>query len=164
MPKKDLKKDALQKNNADKKSLDLYFNFFNEIGIIEQLSRAHLEAHLPDGFLISHFSVLNHLVRVQDGQTPLFLAQAFQVPKTTMTHTLSILERHKLIEFQPNPKDKRSKCVHITEAGQTFRQQAIENLVPYLKDMSKVFSEKHIVDLTAGLADIRKFLDDYRNE
>ena len=82
----------------DRQDLGLYFVFFNEIGIIEQLIRALLEAKLPKGFLISHFSVLNHLIRVKDGQTPLVISRAFQVPKTTMTHTLSILERHALID------------------------------------------------------------------
>ena len=80
----------------DSKTLSLYFSLFNEIGIIEQLGRALFESQLPDGFLMSHFSVLNHLIRVQDGQTPLKLAQAFQLPKTTMTHTLSVLEKHGL--------------------------------------------------------------------
>ncbi|MEZ5791707.1 MAG: hypothetical protein R3D34_13310 [Nitratireductor sp.] len=67
----------------------VYFQFFNEIGIISQLGSAIMEALLPPGFLISHFSVLNHLTRVCDGRTPLEIARAFQVPKTTMTHTLS---------------------------------------------------------------------------
>ena len=60
----------------DKEALGYYFALFNEIGIIGQLSRAVMEAELPDGLLASHFSVLNHLIRVKDGQTPLKLAQA----------------------------------------------------------------------------------------
>jgi hypothetical protein len=64
--------------------LPLYFRLFNEIGIIEQLSRARFEARLPQGAPCPHFSVLNHLMRVEDGRTPLELARAFQVPKTTL--------------------------------------------------------------------------------
>ena len=71
----------------------VFFEVFNEIGIIEQLSRAVLEARLPDGLIAPHFTVLNHLVRVKDGQTPVHMARAFQVPKTSMTHTLWIAER-----------------------------------------------------------------------
>jgi hypothetical protein len=63
----------------------LYFRLFNEIGIIEQLSRARFEARLPKGVLVPHFTVLNHLMRVEDGRTPLELARAFQVPKTTLS-------------------------------------------------------------------------------
>jgi hypothetical protein len=77
------KKKPLQDNTT------AFFTFFNEVGIIAQLSRAVLEAHLPDGVSASQFSILNHLIRVSDGRTPLELAKAFQVPKTTMTSTLS---------------------------------------------------------------------------
>ncbi len=84
-----------------------YFKLFNEIGIIEQLSRSSLEAHLPDGLIAPHFTVLNHLIRVQDGQTPLVLARAFQVPKTSMTHTLGGLESRGLIALKANPEDGR---------------------------------------------------------
>ncbi|MEM9975891.1 MAG: helix-turn-helix domain-containing protein, partial [Pseudomonadota bacterium] len=80
--------------------LETYFTFFNEVGIIGQLSRTLLERHLPKGYLLPHFSVLNHLIRVRDGPTPLALARAFQVPKTSMTHTLAGLERGGLIEMR----------------------------------------------------------------
>ena len=147
----------------DKPDLGLYFVFFNEIGIIEQLSRALLEAKLPHGFLISHFSVLNHLIRVKDGQTPLVIARAFQVPKTTMTHTLAVLEQRQLIDIRPNPKDKRSKCVFITAAGRTFRDQAIADIAPDLEAVRKHFPEDRMLKIVPLLADIRQFLDDYRN-
>ena len=45
----------------------MYFRLFNEVGIIDQISRAFLEARLPDGLIISHFTVINHLIRVADG-------------------------------------------------------------------------------------------------
>jgi len=147
----------------DKQDLGLYFVFFNEIGIIEQLSRALLEAKLPRGFLISHFSVLNHLVRVKDGQTPLILARAFQVPKTTMTHTLTVLQRHQLIEMRPNPRDKRSKCVFITAAGQQFRDKAIGDIAPDLAAVRAQFPADNMAKLVPALTEVRQFLDDYRD-
>jgi len=145
-----------------KPELGLYFVFFNEIGIIEQLVRTLLEAKLPRGFLISHFSVLNHLVRVKDGQTPLVLARAFQVPKTTMTHTLTVLQRHELIEIRPNPQDKRSKCVFITADGQKFRDQAIDDIAPDLEAVRAQFPADKISKLVPALTEVRQFLDDYR--
>ncbi|MBT8437990.1 MAG: MarR family transcriptional regulator [Gammaproteobacteria bacterium] len=147
----------------DRQDLGLYFVFFNEIGIIDQLIRALLEAKLPKGFLISHFSVLNHLIRVKDGQTPRVLARAFQVPKNTMTHTLSVLERHALIEIRPNPKDKRSKCVFITATGRALREQAIDDIAPDLQAVADRFPPDKLSKIVPYLADIRQFLDDYRN-
>jgi DNA-binding MarR family transcriptional regulator len=101
------------------------FSFFNEVAIIGQLAGSLFERRLPAGFLVSHFAVLNHLARLGDGKTPLALARAFQVPKTTMTHTLAGLEKAGLIRFAPNPRDGRSKCAMLTEAGRVFRNEAI---------------------------------------
>ncbi|MEM6497358.1 MAG: MarR family transcriptional regulator [Pseudomonadota bacterium] len=140
------------------------FELFNEIGIIEQLTRTMFEARLPDGFLVSHFSVLNHLIRVQDGQTPLVLARAFQVPKTTMTHTLSILEKHQLVKLRPNPKDGRSKCVWLTAKGRKFRERAIANLSEDLAVFTDEFSPEFIADLVPKLTRIRVFMDALRDE
>jgi len=146
-----------------KPDLGLYFVFFNEVGIIEQLVRALLEAKLPRGILISHFAVLNHLMRVKDGQTPRVLARAFQVPKTTMTHTLAVLERNSLIEVRPNPQDRRSKCVFITGQGRALRERAITDIAPDLAAVSEHFTADKMARLVPQLADIRQFLDSYRD-
>lgn len=148
----------------DKDSRLLYFSFFNEIGIIAQLSRAAFESVLPDGLLVPHFSVLNHLVRVGEGQTPLALSRAFQVPKTTMTHTLAGLEKHGFVAMRPNPRDGRSKCVWLTEAGRTFRDDAIGRLEPYMSWFSGEFAPEEISQLTEQLQSIRIALDTHRED
>jgi len=75
---------------------EIFSAFFLEVGILAQLSRTLFSLRLPPGISVSQFTVLNHLVRVRDGGTPLELARAFQVPKTSMTHSLNVLERHGL--------------------------------------------------------------------
>ncbi len=141
----------------------MLFALFNEIGIIEQLSRAMFEARLPKGVLVSHFSVLNHLVRVGDGRTPLEIATAFQVPKTTLSHTLALLEKRGWIEMRPNPADKRSKCVWITGAGRRFREDAIDALNPDLAKMANALDGTDLMILLPKLAAIRVYLDEARN-
>ena len=142
---------------------NVYFQFFNEIGIISQLGSAFMEALLPPGFLISHFSVLNHLTRVCDGRTPLEIARAFQVPKTTMTHTLSGLERHGLVQLRPNPKDGRSKQVWLTDAGRQFHLEAIRNLDPQFAKLNEAFRPDEIAGILPLLVRIREYLDAMRN-
>lgn len=141
----------------------MIFALFNEIGIIEQLSRAMFEARLPKGVLVSHFAVLNHLIRVGDGRTPLELAQAFQVPKTTLSHTLALLERRGWIEMRPNPEDKRSKRVWITDTGRAFREDAIGALGPDMAKLACHPALQGVEDLVSRLANIRKHLDDARD-
>lgn len=144
-------------------STDLAFGVFNEIGIIAQLSTALFEARLPDGFLVSHFAVLNHLVRVKDGRTPLDIARAFQVPKNTMTHTLATLERHGLVRFEPNPEDGRSKLVRITEAGRSFRADAIASLSPDVTRLGGLVAPDTLEALLPPLRHLRETLDRMRD-
>ncbi|MFY9211612.1 MAG: MarR family transcriptional regulator [Aestuariivita sp.] len=139
------------------------FELFNEIGIIEQLSRTTLEARLPKGLIAPHFAVLNHLIRVADGRTPVELARAFQVPKTSMTHTVSGLERHGLVTVRPNPNDGRSKCVWITEAGRGLRERVIGELMPEFRGMLEVFEPERLMSVLPVLRELRMFLDQQRN-
>lgn len=146
------------------KALEVYFRLFNEIAIIQQLSSTLLQSRLPKGMLVSHFSVLNHFMRVQNGQTPLALAKAFQVPKTTMTHTLAGLEKQALVELRPNPKDGRSKCVWITDAGRDFRNTAIASMTTDLLQLSATIPVDKVQQLLPALTEIRIYLDTARNE
>jgi DNA-binding MarR family transcriptional regulator len=135
------------------------FALFNEIGIIAQLSGSLFERRLPEGFLVSHFAVLNHLVRLGDGRTPLEIARAFQVPKTTMTHTLQGLEKAGLVAFAPNPADGRSKCVMLTGAGRSFRDAAIAALGPDLARLATAIPPARIAEILPLLAEVRVWLD-----
>ena len=139
--------------------LTLSFSLFNEIAKIYQLSSAAMKAKLPDGLLTSHFGVLNHLMNVHDGRTPIELARAFQVPKTTMTHTLSGLEKHSLVGFGLHPKDGRSKCAWITDAGRGFVGQAVFNMAPELTKNLSHLSTDQVSALVNDLALIRESLD-----
>ncbi len=139
------------------------FGFFTEVGIISQLSRALFEARLPDGVSVAHFSVVNHLVRVEDGRTPLELARAFQVAKTTMTHTLSGLEKLGLIAMKPNPRDGRSKCVWLTQKGRTFREQAQRDLIADLGPLSGKLDLEEMLSIVPALERVRKILDTHRD-
>lgn len=142
---------------------ELWFRLFNEVGIIEQLARARFEARLPQGFVMAQFTVLNHLVRVRDGQTPLALARAFQVPKTSMTHSLAVLERAGLVRLEANPGDGRSKQVWITDAGRTFRDTAIAALSQDIAPVAQTLPEEEIRALLPGLERLRKVLDAARD-
>jgi DNA-binding MarR family transcriptional regulator len=144
-------------------ALSVLFTLFNEIGILSQLSSAMLEARLPAGVLISQFGVINHLGRGRDGSTPLKLARAFQVPKTTMTHTLGLLERHAWIIVMPNPKDKRSKCVWLTSEGRKFHANAIKAMDPDFVALAEKLDLVALAQILPVLQDLRSTLDEMRD-
>ena len=139
------------------------FEFFNEVGIINQLATALFSKRLPDGLHVSHFSLLNNLVRLGDGKTPLALSQAFQVPKTTMTNTLMVLSNREFIDIRPNQTDKRSKLVFLTEQGRIFHQHAIQSMGSVVGQFSAQLNPEAIAELLPELRRIREFLDDHRD-
>lgn len=141
----------------------VFFEVFNEIGIIEQLSRTILEKRLPAGLIAPHFTVLNHLTRVGDGRTPIEIARAFQVPKTSMTHTLKGLEAHGLVELRPNPKDGRSKQVWLTDAGRDLRSQTIAALGEEFARMAADFDTARLLAIRPVLTDLRIMMDAARD-
>ena len=141
----------------------LIFGFFNEIGIVSQLGSALFTRLMPGGLHLSHFIVLNHLVRLGDGRTPVQIANALQVTKATMTHTLTVLTRHGFVEVVPNPDDGRSKLVRLTEAGRAFRDDAIARLAPALGFVADNLSVEEIGAVLPVLEKVRKLLDAERD-
>lgn len=139
------------------------FEVLNEIGIINQLSTARLEAVLPDGLIAPHFTVLNHLTRVGEGTTPQRMARAFQVPKTSLTHTLQGLEKRGLIEMRPNPEDGRSKTVWLTEAGRALRAETITRLAAGAQDVVAQLNMERLAELRPALTELRTVLDAARD-
>ena len=142
----------------------LWFALFNEVGIISQLSRTLLERRLPKGLITAHFAVLNHLTRLGDGHTPLAIARAFQVPKTSMTHTLAILENRGLITLAPNPADGRSKLVFLTQAGREVQRGAIEDMAPDIEQLARLYSTEKVAQIVPLLRELRQILDENRPE
>ena len=139
------------------------FAFFNEVGILEQLSRSLLEEQLPDGLIAPHFTVLNHLVRLGEGRTPLQMARAFQVPKTSLTHTLAGLEARGLIEMRRNPEDGRSKLVYLTDAGRALRQDTIDALLPVFARLLNTRDTDRMRAALPTLTKLRQILDAARD-
>ena len=155
--------DAQNEDTTGEQQLARVFEFFNEIGIINQLSTALFQKRVPDGVTGAQFSVLNHLTRVMDGQTPLKLASAFQVPKTSMTHTLAGLEKRGLVEMRPNERDGRSKTVWLTPAGRTFREMSIASLMADMARLQSQLDVPAMVNAVPTLSEVRKVLDQDRD-
>lgn len=141
----------------------LYFRFFNEIGIISHLASTVLEGRLPPGMLAAHFKVLNHLVRVRDGRSPLDMANAFQIPKTTMTHHVKILEGLGYVTQVPNPEDGRYKQVWLTSEGRALVDRTIDSFADIIEEWSRVFEPAEVGDMVQRLERIRIYLDAARD-
>ena len=134
-------------------AMPLGFAFFNEIGILSQLSNALLAKCLPDEVHPSHFSILNHLCRMGDGKTPVRIAGAMQVTKNTMTHSLKVLEGRGFVDVRPNPDDGRGKLVFLTTDGRAFRDRAIQDV---MQEFSNLFGPDQVALMERTLDDLRQ--------
>lgn len=139
------------------------FRFFNEIGIIEQLSRALFERGLPHDLTLSQFRVLNHFARLGGEKTPLQLARSFQVTKGAITNAVQKLEAKGFVAQRADDSDGRSKLIRLTAQGRQARDDAIATLAPLIPVMMKEIPEKDIAAAIPFLQRVREFLDANRD-
>jgi DNA-binding MarR family transcriptional regulator len=140
------------------------FRFFNEIGIIEHLSRTEFERVLPDGLSLSGFGVLNHFVRLNKaGEAPARLARAFQVTKGAMTFTLQRLEGLGAITMAPDPADARAKIVAITDHGRALRDESLSRLAPLIGELMQEIDITQLEAALPILMQVRQYLDRRRD-
>lgn len=151
---------------TNKKSIDPsespLFNYFNEIGIIAQLSNALFERNLPEGLNNSQFGVLNWFSRVDSEATPGRLATAFQVTAGAMTNTLKKLETKGFVKIEPDEFSGRKKKVTITVQGEKVRKQAIAAAAPLFQEFAENFEQKDIALQVEQLQKVREYLDQRR--
>jgi len=138
------------------------FGFFTEVGIINQLSTAILARSLPEGVHPSHFSILNHLMRIGDGKPPVRIASAMQVTKNTMTHSLKVLQVRGYITVEPDPKDGRGKLVFLTREGRVFRNEAIARVSDVFGHVIGADQLAIMRRIGGDLEEMRKHLDQNR--
>ena len=141
----------------------LAFEFFNEIGIIDQLVSTMLTNALPRGMTKAQFTVLNHFVRLNIiEKSPADLASAFQVRRPTITSTLARMESAGLVSIRDDPHDGRGKLVSLTPAGREMREFCILALAKFVPKIQPIISETEMNELLPSLRSLRIGLDGIR--
>ena len=135
----------------------------NEIAIIDQLASRLFDRLMPGALTLPQFVVLNHFVRLGRPSSPLRLARAFQVTKSTMTNTLQHLDRAGWVTIAPDPQDARAKVVAITPAGRAAREAAIAVLAPRLEGLAEGITADEIEAALPLLRRLRANLDAERD-
>ena len=123
---------------------NLLISLFSEIFMSDQLARNRISRALPKGMEISHFSVLNHLARLNEERSPAQLAAAFHVTKGAMTNTLNRLDWAGHVHIRPDWDDARRKMVSISPAGRSARDAAIQSVAPVLAEVVADIGEERI--------------------
>lgn len=74
---------------------------------------------------VDQWGILN-LLWEADGQTPVELARRADKDKPNVTRLLKILEDKQFVVRKPDPKDRRSHRIHLTEAGNALKGKLLD--------------------------------------
>lgn len=153
-----------QQSSSEQVALpNLIFGLINEIHILYQLTATAFNRRQPkNGLHVSHFGILNHLLRQEGPRSPAQIASAFQVTRATMTNSLSRLEGHGYIKVCANPGDKRGKLVYITPSGRKERDACIERTLPVIQAWLTKLDAEDLVSILPVLANFRQVVDNNR--
>jgi DNA-binding MarR family transcriptional regulator len=145
---------------STEKTDDIAVALFGELFMADQLARNRISKVLPKGMELSHFSVLNHLARINDERTPAQLARAFHVTRGAMTNTLNRLEWAGHIHIRPDWEDARQKFVAISPSGRSARDAAVATVVPLIGDVVQALGQDRVRALLSVLRELRIRLED----
>ena len=142
------------------KADDIAVALFGELFMADQLARNRISKVLPKGMELSHFSVLNHLARVNDERTPAQLARSFHVTRGAMTNTLTKLEWAGHVHIRPDWEDARQKFVAISPSGRSARESALASVVPLIAEVVQAIGAERVRALLPVLRELRIKLED----
>ena len=141
------------------------FSVFNEIAIIEHLSRTAFERVLPKGLSMAGFTVLNHLIRLgHERRPPALIASALQVTRGAITGTVKRLEAQGLVRSDPSPTDGRGQGISVTAKGRAVRAAAIAALEPTIGPLLTEIDVRELAAILPTLQRLRRVLDLARDE
>lgn len=120
----------------------------------------HVEAAFAEvGLSAGEFDVLASLLQAPDRTSkPSVLARSGMLSSAGMTHRLDLLERAGFIERRPDPDDRRSTLVMLTEAGESKAIEAARAHVAAEAELLDVLGPSAQADLRSLL---EKLLDTY---
>jgi|SRR5215471_14032228 len=81
------------------------------------------------------FAVLR-AVGFQEGQSQQALGDRLQIPRSRMVAIVDELETRGFLERRPNPGDRRVRELHLTDAGRSVLEQAVQSAVAYEKEVT----------------------------
>lgn len=145
---------------SGEKAEDIAVALFGELFMADQLARNRISKVLPKGMELSHFSVLNHLARINDERTPAQLAKSFHVTRGAMTNTLAKLEWAGHVHIRPDWEDARQKFVAISPSGRAARESALAGVVPLIAEVVHAIGSDRARSLLPVLRELRIKLED----
>lgn len=118
------------------------------------VARRFDDALRPVGLTNGQFSLLVSLNRPR-APTISEIAEFLAVDRTTLTANLKPLERRRLLEIQIDQSDRRSRRLHLTDAGLDLLVAAVPLWRRQLRAMESIVGEREAARLRSQLRSLR---------
>lgn len=115
-----------------------------------RVSQIYDEHLAPLGLTITQYGLLGHL-KALDGITIGALAEKLVMDPTTLTRNLRPLERQGFLVFAADPNDKRSRRLHLTDAGRATFDRAKPAWVKAQRHVEQALGGDETAALAAAL-------------
>ena len=126
-----------------------------DLFLTNQHRKRMIEAALADEDLPAEDYPLYVLVGAEGPWTPTGLSRRLEMPLSTMLFRLGRLERRGHAERVPNPDDRRSYLIRLTEEGERLLGMARPAFRDYAEAVEQRLGSKRIETLRAGLEELR---------
>ena len=103
------------------------------------------------------------LVGAEGPWTPTALADRVQMPLSTVLFRVKRLEKRGHAKRIPNPDDRRSYLVSLTDAGQRLLGQARPRFRAYAQAVEAQLGNERVGGLRGGLAELREAIEGQLN-
>jgi DNA-binding MarR family transcriptional regulator len=131
---------------------------------VQQILIAELDALLrPHQLTFARYEALVLLSFSREGELPMrLIGERLMVHPTSVTNTITRLERQQLVRRKPNPHDGRGTLAEITQAGRELMQRATDDLMAAEFGMSG-YGKQELADLFALLRGLRVTAGDFKD-
>lgn len=126
-----------------------------DLFLTNQRRKRMIEAALAETALPAEDYPVYVLVGAEGPWTPTALARRMEMPLSTMLFRLGRLERRGHAERIPNPEDRRSYQIRLTEAGEGLLAEARPAFRDYAEAVEGRLGSKRVEALRAALEELR---------
>jgi DNA-binding MarR family transcriptional regulator len=127
-----------------------------DLFLTNQRRKRMIEAALAQTELPAEDYPVYVLVGAEGPWTPTGLARRMEMPLSTMLFRLGRLERRGHAERIPNPDDRRSYQIRLTEAGERLLGEARPAFRDYAEAVEGRLGSKRVESLRAALEELRE--------
>lgn len=133
-------------------------NKFDQIATLSaQLSHIYASLASQYGLTLNELHVL-YYIGSNGPSSPNEIGKKWVLPKQTITSIGNKLAKKDYLSFSPDPIDKRSKRISLTDSGEKFVRPLIESITQSELKTSREFGEEKFASLLKQLSQLQNLL------